>query len=255
MTLSNVLTDRTVLMTLLVCLFLAAFVQKSRAGGVEESKGSYTSEGRTVSFEKFQPRGEGKYPAVLMLHGADGMFFFREAYPQAARMLAAQGYVVLIVHYFERTGTTFADANSMTRNFTAWMKAVGDAVTYVSRLPNVDPERIGLLGISLGAGLALCCGGTDSRVKAVVEYFGGLPDNVLALAKRMPPVLILHGDADPIVPVREAYKLEKTFKEKKITYEMRIYPGQGHGFTGRDGEDSRARALAFFNKYLKGKTQ
>jgi dipeptidyl aminopeptidase/acylaminoacyl peptidase len=66
----------------------------------------------------------------------------------------------------------------------------------------------------------------------------------------MPPTLILHGDKDPIVTVDNAYDLKRLFDEKKITYEMHIYPGEEHGFGGEALTDSVKRMIAFFDKHL-----
>ena len=92
-------------------------------------------------------------------------------------------------------------------------------------------------------------GGT--RISAVVEYFGGLPELLAANLEKMPPVLILHGDADQVVPVKEAESLERRLKEKEIPFEVKIYPGQGHGFVGKDALDASRRTLSFLDKHVK----
>lgn len=216
------------------------------------SEGTYTSEGKQIAYERFEPKKEGKYPLVLFLHGADGFSLGGSYYRDAARQLAAQGYVVFFVHYFDRTGTTFADGGTILVNFLTWLKTVNDGMTFARKQPGVDPEKNGVLGISLGASLALSVGASDPKVKAVVEYFGGMTDVGLAFMKRMPPTLILHGDMDLLVPVSNAERLEHHYKANKLPYEIHIYKGQGHGFTGDAGKDSAERTLAFFNKHLKG---
>jgi len=108
-----------------------------------------------------------------------------------------------------------------------------------------------LLGFSLGAFLALAVASVDPRVKAVVEFFGGLPEPFAKKLRRLPPTLILHGDRDQVVSVEEAEKLEKLLKEKKLPYEIKIYAGQPHGFTGDDLKDSLRRTTAFFGTHLK----
>ena len=55
------------------------------------------------------------------------------------------------------------------------MRTVGVAITFAAQPPSVDPDRIGLLGFSLGAYLALSVTWVEPRVKAVVEFFGGMP--------------------------------------------------------------------------------
>ncbi len=44
------------------------------------------------------------------------------------------------------------------------------------------------------------------------------------------PILILHGDADDVVPVHQAYSLENKLKEKNYPYEIKIVPNAGHDF-------------------------
>ena len=51
-------------------------------------------------------------------------------------------------------------------------------------------------------------------MKAVAEYFGPMPEYFAQRMARMPPVLILHGDRDPLVPVKAAYDLEALLKQK-----------------------------------------
>ena len=229
----------------------------ARAVAIEESKSTFTSRGKTIKIEIFEPKAGGRHPGILVLHGAGGMrpegfgFAFREY----ARHLARSGYVALIVHYFDRTGHEIAaDEEVMKRHFADWLKTVNDGVTHLASRPNVDPDRIGLLGFSLGAYLSLSEAMSDSRVSAVVEYFGGIPEVFAKDVKRLPPVLILHGDADRVVPVTEAEALERLLLENGFTYEKKIYPRQGHGFLGADGLDAVQRATTFFGKHVKNKT-
>jgi carboxymethylenebutenolidase len=130
------------------------------------------------------------------------------------------------------------------------MKTVWDAISYVEQQPAVDPSRIGLLGFSLGAYLSLSDAAIDKRIKVVVEFFGGLPKEMKLFMRRLCPVLILHGEADPTVPVQEAYHLKDVLEKKGIAYEMQIYPGAGHGFTGEIWRDAAVRTLVFLKKHL-----
>jgi carboxymethylenebutenolidase len=68
--------------------------------------------------------------------------------------------------------------------------------------------------------------------------------------RRLCPVLILHGDQDKTVPVEEAYRLRQILDQKQIAYELEIYPGVGHGFTGEVWRDAGLRTLAFLRKHL-----
>ncbi len=236
-----------VLTTLCLCAG-AAFARD--VSGVEEAQ--FTSGNTPIRVDWYRSTQAGNSPVVLLLHGADGMRQSPELYPRYAQLLASHGYHVMIVHYFDRTATRTAGLQVMLQNFGVWTSTVTDAIDWAARQPGVDSQRIGLLGISLGSSLALTVGTQDPRVKCVVEFFGMLPPMVNALASRVPPVLVLHGDQDPIVPVSAAYELEKFLTARKADFEVKIYPGQGHGFHGAAQLDAGERALTFFTHHLGG---
>ena len=168
-----------------------------------------------------------------------------------ASRLATQGFAVYVLHYFDRTATTEIDGlQTIFRHFPVWMKTLWDAVSFVARQPQVDPGRIGLLGFSLGAYLALSDAAIDSRIQAVVEFFGGMPKEMKLFTRRLCPVLILHGEQDKTVPVEEAYHLRQILEKKQIAYEMQIYPDVGHGFSGEIWRDAGLRTVAFLERHL-----
>jgi carboxymethylenebutenolidase len=215
---------------------------------VIQSQTSFESGGKSIRLDCFLPEGNDQcFPAVVALYGSGGGHA-RMAEP--ASLLAAQGFAVYVLHYFDRTGTMEVNRQIIFRNFPVWMKTVWDAVSFVIRQPHVDPKRVGLLGFSLGAYLCLSNAAIDSRISAVVEFFGGLPKEMKFFMRRLCPVLILHGEADPVVPVQEAYHLREVLERKKIDYEIQIYPGVGHGFNGETWRDAGLRALNFLRKHL-----
>jgi dienelactone hydrolase len=210
----------------------------------------FESGGREITCETFAPATakDDRFPAVIGLHGSAGG---HATMVDPAAALAARGFAVYVVHYFDRTGTTgVADKQTAIRNFPAWGKTVWDSISHIASRPEVDPERIGLLGFSLGAYLALSVAAVDSRVKAVVDFFGGMPREMKLFIRRLCPTLILHGDQDSTVPVAEAYHLQQLLEKRATPYEMQIYAGAGHGFTGETWLDARLRTLAFLRKYL-----
>ena len=215
---------------------------------VEQSQVRFESGGKSIRLDCFLPENNGhRLPAVIALYGSGGGHV-RMAEP--ASLLAAQGFAVYVLHYFDRTATTEVNRHIIFRNFPVWMKTVWDAVSFIVRQPHVDPQRVGLLGFSLGAYLSVSSAAIDSRIAAVVEFFGGLPKEMKFFMRRLCPMLILHGEADPVVPVQEAYHLREVLERKKIDYEIQIYPDVGHGFNGEIWRDAGLRALKFLRKHL-----
>jgi dienelactone hydrolase len=215
---------------------------------ITPSQLKFQSGGKSIRLDAYLPAAEvASFPAVIALHGAGGGVAGMD---NAASLLADQGFAVYVLHYFDRTDTTFADKQIIFRNFPVWMKTLWDAISFVEKQAAVDRERIALLGFSLGAYLCLANACIDGRVRALVEFFGGLPREMKLFMRRLCPVLILHGEADPTVPVEEAYNLRELLEKKNIPYEIKIYPGAGHGFENEVWRDAGLRTLQFLQKYL-----
>jgi carboxymethylenebutenolidase len=210
---------------------------------------TFKSGGKPIRLDAFLPEtSTGPLPAVIALYGSGGNVSGMERY---AGTLAAQGFAVYLLRYFDRTATTYADKSTILRNFPLWMKTLWDAISFIAAEPQVDAKRIALLGFSLGAYLSLANSAIDHRVKVVVEFFGGMPKEMNFFMRRLCPVLILHGESDAIVPVAEAYQLQKLLEKKRIPYEIKIYPGIGHGFEDEvTWRDAGLRSLQFLQKYL-----
>ncbi len=234
------------------------------ASAAEDLMQSFASGGVPIAVEWFAAEGPAakapatgakapatgaKAPAVLLLHGADGLRF-AEGYRLGARLIAAAGIHVAFVHYLDRTGDGRVSFSRLKASAPAWLETVRDALAWVAVRAEVDPDRLGIVGISLGAALALEVAAGNDRVKAVVDYFGPMPDSLPTRGLKLPPVLILHGDQDPIVSVDHARALETLFRRDGTPYEIEIYPGQGHGFTGAAQLASASRVSAFLRRYL-----
>jgi dienelactone hydrolase len=208
----------------------------------------FLSQSKQITIDYFVPSKPGRYPIVCALHGSGGLA--NVGHLQFAQLLANQGFAVFVPHYFESTGTHWADNATIWREFPVWMQTISDALDFAERQPNVNPERIGVIGFSLGAYLALSLATQQKRVKAVVDFFGGMPDHFAEQLDGMPPVLILHGVADTVVPVTEAEKIAELLEKRGLQYEMKLYQNAGHGFRGFDMMDAGQRAWLFLRKNL-----
>jgi len=93
----------------------------------------------------------------------------------------------------------------------------------------------------------------------VTQLVGGpIPENLEKAAKASPityvskddpPILIMHGDADPIVPLDQSQRFYDALKKAGVDATLHVVKGAGHGFGGPEIE---AVTAAFFDKHLKG---
>jgi carboxymethylenebutenolidase len=185
-----------------------------------------------IRVEHFAQRGNEKRPVIVLAPESASFKTVSPVYQSIAANLAEEGYLVLIVHFFDRTGHDgIAKDDIKEKMFRQWMEALGDGVQYARRLANADPGRVGLLGFSLGGYLAVAVAAdANVKVQAVGCYFGGVPKELWPKIKKLPPVLVVHGEKDDVVPVSEAYKIIKFCEKNNLKCEHKIYPSEGHLF-------------------------
>lgn len=215
-------------------------------------KGTVISDSVPISWERFEAVGKshGPHPALILLHGAGGVPAEDSVLREAAKKLAAHGYIVETLQYFDRTKTIVADVGDVRTEFPKWMRAVGDAITQLRTAPDVDSTKIGLVGINVGAALALHRAQFDKRVKAVVDYFGVYRVKDSANVAKLPPVLIVGGEGSTFVPISEARRLDQLLTRYNVPHETDVYPGSPNGLTPAESQQAAEHVIDFLRRYL-----
>jgi dienelactone hydrolase len=230
-----------------LALFLSSIACRVEADDLREGVDRYQSGEARVTVEWFAPAAQGKFPAILLLHGSGGLDpGTAQVFRAIARDFTQRGYVVLIPHYFERTdhivGRPFES-----KELKAFMEAVEDAISFAVASGIVAEDRIGMVGYSMGAYFAFSRAPKDTRIKAIVSCSGSLP---VQSSAKFPPVLILQGSADRGNPLANVKKFQEVLKEKGTPSANHVYKGMGHNFDVERWEDAAGRAAAFFDKHL-----
>lgn len=112
----------------------------------------------------------------------------------------------------------------------------------------LQPGNLGLVGFSQGTMMALHVAPRRERaIGAVVGYSGALvaPERLAAEAKSRPPVLLVHGDADPVVPVDALYQAVAALQAAGFPVQWLVRPGLGHSID-EVGAEAGARFLRDF---------
>lgn len=122
---------------------------------------------------------------------------------------------------------------------------------------NLDGSRLALVGFSQGTMMSLQVG-LRRKVPpaAIVGYSGALagPERLLNEIQAKPPVLLVHGDEDQMIPVQALYMAANGLAAAGVPVRWHVSPGIGHGIAP-DGLDLAGQFLvdAFAGKLsLKG---
>jgi len=204
-----------------------------------------------------------------------------------AALLSRHGYGVLMqtVRAHDRSdGETITFGHLEMQDLTAWMD-------YLRSRYDLDPDRIGIFGASMGGSLAIQFAAQSPHIKAIVadcaysslrdtmntsvEFFTGLPPfpfapMILFWAEReggfrasaidasrwIPrisprPILLLQGGADVVISPDSGRRLFDAAGDPK---ELWFDPALGHvEFLAKQPEEFERRVGAFFDRYLLGK--
>lgn len=215
--------------------------------------GTFTSNGVAIQVDPYLATAEGTDPAVILLHGAEGFSLGPWGYRSIGEWFASRGYNCYVVHYFQSTGTVIAGTLVTAQSFGTWVQVVNDATRWVEAQPESDPNRISIMGMSLGASLAVAAVNIDPSVKGLAAWYGAEATWYQQQAGQpithLPPTVIVHGEDDNISPVANAYALQSLAQGMSVPCEIYIYPGQGHVLNSANQEIALGQTLAFFQNH------
>lgn len=201
------------------------------------------------------PLAEGTYPGVILIHEWWGL---NDGIKEAARNLAAQGYMVLAVDLYDgKVATTPEEARSYTASLDQ-AKAVANMRAALAFLKGRGADKLASLGWCFGGGQSLQLA-LNEKLDATVIYYGRLETDPTKLKAIKQPVLGVFGDQDVSISVESVRAFESALNELKIENEVYVYPGVGHAFANPSGanyapeetRDAWSKTLDFLEKNLK----
>ncbi len=160
------------------------------------------------------PQGEGPFPAVVLVHGSgpadkDETIPPNKPFRDLAWGLASQGIAVL--RYEKRTQVYKRETSSELDTFTVKEETIDDALEAVALLraqPEIDAQRIFVLGHSLGGYLAPRIGAADPQIRGLIILAGSARPLEDILLDQMTYVLSL-SIPDPEVRAQQLATLKK----------------------------------------------
>ena len=93
-------------------------------------------------------------------------------------------------------------------------------------------DRLVLIGFSQGTMMALHVGPRRAGAIAGIIGFSGMLADPVALSQEVrskPPVLLIHGDADDVLPVSSLARAQEALETQGFAVSTHVSPGLGHG--------------------------
>ncbi len=191
--------------------------------------------GKPVSGTFMRPKADGVYPCALVMHGLTNNK--ETAIKLFGNRLVAKGIAVLALDapghgnnqppnkkYWTDTVYTAA-VHQGVRNYRR-------ALDYLTSRSDIDKDRIGTIGNSMGAIMSAITGSVDNRIKAASLCVGGDPFLAIARTRSHPedyvvspslfiahfsphPVVMYNSKTDPVMVLPAAYILQNAAKDPK----------------------------------------
>lgn len=214
-------------------------------------------------------RAENPRPAVLLLHGGGWSAGTPDLLEPHCRYFAERGLVAINVQYRlvdKERGIRIADCLADARDALGWVRDHADTL-------NVDPKRIAVAGESAGGHLAAALAvsaATDTAPPAAamlwnpvldltsIQWINAKHPGLAADPKtpdaqtweeraealspthhvraKLPPVLLIHGSGDKVVPVDQARTFAEAMKKAENTITFHERKRSGHAFILPDKE-------------------
>jgi len=225
-----------------VCLYLVAVAAQSQPPADSAyTEVFYPSGSRRIQAYLYKPNGDGPFPVVIYNHGSRPARERRSMpFEYIGRLLTRAGYVVLVPErrgYGGSDGSTWSEdvGNDRGQRFIARLQEETDdvlaALEYLRTLSFADPQRIGIMGWSLGGIVTMFAVSRSSAFAVAIDQAGAaltwdgsaqVRSALIAAAEHgTTPALLLVAQNDRTTA--SITTLAAIFKKRGVPHRMVIY--------------------------------
>ena len=210
---------------------------------VEAPSGEFTYTADTTTLKGYFASSDtdGKKPGILVIHEWWG---HNEHSREKADMLAELGYVAFALDmYGDGKNTSHPkDAGefmtAVVSNMDVAKVRFESALEQLKNHPNVDPEKIGVVGYCFGGTMAMSMASAGYDLDAVAAFHAGLglpimPDSAGIVKAKM---LVANGAEDPWISEEQVNDFKRVMDEAAVTYKYVSYDGAKHAFTNKGAD-------------------
>lgn len=196
----------------------------------------------TLAGELRLPRGgTDRVPAVILVHGLSGIMANLDEW---ARALNAWGYAAFILDNYGGRGIVGAGPEAVKLSPLARMVDAYRALAFLARHPRIDPDRIAVMGISMGTPAAILS--SSERFRKTygtpgVQFAAHIGLYTMCHARYRDdtkvgsrPIRLFHGTADDQTPVEPCRALVADMKKAGADVALTEFAGATHAYDNSD---------------------
>ncbi|EFR30507.1 alpha/beta hydrolase family protein [Eremococcus coleocola] len=238
-----------------------------------------TSYGHHIWGRLYKPRQikpKQGLPLIIYVHGYGSSY--RSGVPYA-QYFADRGYAVYTFDFFGGGPRTKSGGTMLDMTVKNEADDLGEIINQLKLDPQIDADRIYLLGSSQGGFVSTLVASERDDIKSLLLIYpafvlGNLVEDLYPEGQEIPetfkflglevsddyalalsqidmeqvmasltiPVLIFHGDHDQIIPIASSYHALDLFGQSQLV----TYQGQGHGFD----QATRSKAMEVMEEFL-----
>jgi carboxymethylenebutenolidase len=210
----------------------------SGAGAPKTETVEFKSGNDTISGFLATPDAPGAHGAIIVVHEWWGL---SDWVKEQTVKFAEQGFVALAVDLYRgKTAGDPTQAHELMRGLPQ-DRAVQDlkaAYAYLAGRKDVKPDRIGSVGWCMGGGFSVQLAVHEPGLRACVVNYGALPTDPNDIQQIGPPVMGNFGEEDRGITVADVEAFKKAMAKANRTFDVKEYPGAGHGFENPNNKDA-----------------
>jgi dienelactone hydrolase len=218
-----------------IALALVGFVCAGNTHAAQRYPVTVQTPGSSVLVECFSSNTHASLPIVLILSGSKG--FGSPAYEEIGQTFLDAGLQACLVHFLspadlhaiDEAGSSAARERYYARRQSEWIAAIQMVISYFNARPH-HAGKVGLLGISLGAEMALAASANRADAAALVIVDGDFPDGYAQPVRSLPPLYLIWGSADRTFPLSVGLNLQRMAGHLNDPVKLDIYKDGAHDF-------------------------
>ena len=227
--------------------FALALLAAALPLAAQAEKVGFDSDGTPITAHWLPTAASGARPVIVALHGCSGLYrrdgvTLEERYTDYAARFNGEGMHVLLPDSFGSRGSgSICALRAGERRITVETRR-GDvlaALAWLRQRPDVDPQRIVLLGWSNGGSTLLSAlnsaRATHADVAGAIAFYPGCAAHLKQPYAAAAPLLMLLGADDDWTPPAPCERLMARTREAQPALDLvlKSYPDSRHGFDSR----------------------